>query len=286
MLAHSTAAAALTAMLTLATGAFGFDNSRYPDLRGEWNRRPVPGIGPSFDPTKAPGLAQQAPLTPEYQKILEASLADLAAGGGGFSKDYLCISSGMPMRMTAYQPLEFIIADGVTHIAGADGYMHRRIYTDGRAWPKNPEPSRIGYSIGHWIDTDGDGNFDRLEVETRHFRGARTFDQSGIPLHEDNQTIVKEIIYLDTSNRNLMHNEITVFDHALTRPWTVHKEYIRDPGVEPAWIPWDCAEGNNHVTIADEDYIIGGDGLLMPAKKDQPPPDLRHFKQAGGQTSK
>ena len=88
MLAHSTATAALTAMLTLATGAFGFDNSRYPDLRGEWNRRPVPGIGPSFDPTKAPGLAQQAPLTPEYQKILEASLADLAAGGGGFSKDY------------------------------------------------------------------------------------------------------------------------------------------------------------------------------------------------------
>ena len=142
MLAHSTATAALTAMLTLATGAFGFDDSRYPDLRGEWNRRPVPGIGPSFDPTKAPGLAQQAPLTPEYQKILEASLADLAAGGGGFSKDYLCISSGMPMRMTAYQPLEFIIADGVTHIAGADGYMHRRIYTDGRAWPKNPEPSR------------------------------------------------------------------------------------------------------------------------------------------------
>jgi hypothetical protein len=260
------------------TGAQAFDDSIYPDWKGQWNRLEVPGIAPSFDPTKRPGLGQQAPLTPEYQKVLEASLADQAAGGGGFGPDYLCISSGMPMRMTAYNPLEFIITADTTHIAGPDGYMHRRIYTDGRDWPADVEPSRIGYSLGRWLDEDGDGNFDTLLVETRNFRGQRAFDQTGIPLHEDNQTIVKERIFLDKTNPNLLHDEITVIDHALSRPWTVLKKYVRDPNKRAVWIAWDCEEGNPHVRIGNEDYMLGADGLLMPSKKDQQPPDLKHFK--------
>jgi hypothetical protein len=28
-------------------------------------------------------------------------------------------------------------------------------------------------------------------------------------------------------------------------------------------------------------YLNAADGLLMPARKDQPPPDLRYFKPAG-----
>jgi hypothetical protein len=265
------------ALMLIPGGAWAFDDANYPDLKGQWNRQEVPGIGPSFDPTRRPGLAQQAPLIPEYQKILEASLADQAAGGGGFAPDYLCISSGMPMRMTAYTPLEIIVTADTTHVTGPDGYMHRRIYTDGRDWPADVEPSRIGYSIGRWIDEDGDGKFDTLIVETRHFRGQRAFDQTGIPLHEDNQTVVKERIYLDKTNRNVLHNEMTVIDHALTRPWTVTKNYVRDPNARPVWIPWDCAEGNPHVRIGEEDYMVGADGLLMPAKKGQRPPDLRYF---------
>jgi hypothetical protein len=31
--------------------------------------------------------------------------------------------------------------------------------------------------------------------------------------------------------------------------------------------------------IGKENYFLSADGLLMPAKKDQPPPDLRYFKQ-------
>jgi hypothetical protein len=266
------------ALMLMSGGASAFDDSNYPDLNGQWNRQETPGIAPSFDPTKRPGLAQKAPLTPEYQKILEASLADQAAGGGGFAPDYLCISSGMPMRMTAYTPLEFIVTADTTHVAGPDGYMHRRIYTDGRDWPADVEPSRIGYSIGRWIDEDADGKFDTLLVETRYFRGQRAFDQTGIPLHEDNQTVVMERIYLDKTNRNILHDEMTVIDHALTRPWTVMKSYVRDPSTRPVWIAWDCAEGNPHVRIGLEDYMVGGDGLLMPAKKGQQPPDLRYFE--------
>src|SRR5262245_2533735 len=113
------------ALMLMSGGASAFNDADYPDLKGQWNRQEIAGIAPSFDPTKRPGLAQQAPLTPKYQKILEASLADQAAGGGGFAPDYLCISSGMPMRMTAYTPLEIIITGDTTHITGPDGYMHR-----------------------------------------------------------------------------------------------------------------------------------------------------------------
>jgi hypothetical protein len=39
-----------------------------------------------------------------------------------------------------------------------------------------------------------------------------------------------------------------------------------------------CPEKNDHIKIGDETYMRSGDGLLMPAKKDQRPPDLRYFK--------
>jgi len=269
------------ALMLMSGGASAFDDSNYPDLKGQWNRQETPGIAPSFDPTKRPGLAQRAPLTPEYQKILEASLADQAAGGGGFAPDYLCISSGMPMRMTAYTPLEFIVTADTTHVAGPDGYMHRRIYTDGRDWPADVEPSRIGYSIGRWIDEDGDGRYDVLVAETRGLKNPRTYDASGIPFHEDSRTIIKEKIYLDRANRNLLHDEITIIDNVLTRPWTVIKNYRRVLTDKPVWWREDiCAENNVHVVLGKEDYFLSADGFLMPIKKDQPPPDLRYFKQS------
>jgi hypothetical protein len=34
------------------------------------------------------------------------------------------------------------------------------------------------------------------------------------------------------------------------------------------------------VRIGKENYMMSADGYLMPAKKDQPPPDLRYFNQA------
>jgi hypothetical protein len=39
-------------------------------------------------------------------------------------------------------------------------------------------------------------------------------------------------------------------------------------------------EANPHVRIGKENYMMSADGHLMPAKKDQPPPDLRYFNQA------
>jgi hypothetical protein len=274
-------AAALGALLIIVSSARGFDDANYPDLKGQWTRLPVPGITgtPSFDPTKRFGRDQQAPLTAEYQKIYEGNLIDQAAGGGGIGKSYLCIPEGMPMTMQAYEPMEVIVTGGTTHITIQGMGVHRRIYTDGRDWPDDVDPAYLGYSIGKWIDEDGDGRYHTLAVETRHLKGQRVFDITGIPLHEDNQTVIRERIYLDTANSNVLHDEITVIDHALTRPWTANKSYRRDANPRPVWRESVCEENNPHVLIGKEDYMLSADGLLMPAKKGQVPPDLRYFKQ-------
>src|SRR5437660_1042562 len=107
----------------------------------------------------------------------------------------------------------------------------RGIYTDGRDFPKDEEPTWSGYSIGKWLDSDNDGRFDTLEVETRNFKGPRVYEASGIPLHRDNESIVKERIALDKDNKDLLRYEITTIDHALTKPWTVMKTFHRERNV-------------------------------------------------------
>jgi hypothetical protein len=93
------AALALTTFAHATAGAEILDYEKYPNLKGQWNRfiiRGVPGQ-PSFDQTKSGGLAQDAPLTPEYKALLEASVADQASGGLGGTGDHArCSAAGMP----------------------------------------------------------------------------------------------------------------------------------------------------------------------------------------------
>jgi len=274
---------ALAAALTMVVAdAQALDETKYPDWKGAWRRIPVPGVTgqPAYDQTKRLGPAQQAPLTPEAQAIMAASMADQAKGGQGNYPTYTCLSPGMPRIMTMYGMAEFVITPDTVHILIEHVHDARRIYTDGRDWPKTIQPTLQGYSIGRWIDEDGDGRYDVLEVETRGFKGPRAFDASGMPLHSDNQSVIKERIYKDKSNPNILLDEITTIDNSLTRPWTVTKKYGRDPNEKPIWAEENCAEGNGHVEIRGQGYFLSADGDLMPTRKDQAPPDLRHFKPA------
>jgi hypothetical protein len=274
-------ALAVAALLLATTGlVWAFDDAKYPDLSGAWDR--TGGAAPRFDTSKPRGLPQQAPLTPEYQKLYEASLADQAAGGQGDHTVYKCLAWGMPAMMNGYASIQIIVRPEITYMLIDDGNdSFRRIYTDGRSFPEDAEPGFTGYSIGKWLDTTGSGRFDTLEVETRDFVGPRVYDNTGLMLHPDNQSIIKERIYLDKKDPNSLHDEITVEDHALTRPWTVMKVYKRSP--EPIqWREDVCVENNPHVGIGNDTYMLSADGYLMPVKKGQKPPDLHHF----GETSK
>ena len=87
----SAGALALAAALAMTfASAQAFDETKFPDWSGQWKK--PQGIGNQWDQTKRPGAAQQAPLTPEYQKIFEASLADQAAGGQGDDIRITCVS--------------------------------------------------------------------------------------------------------------------------------------------------------------------------------------------------
>jgi hypothetical protein len=268
------AGALLAALAATPSGAVAHDETRYPDWSGQWSR--PQGVGFGWDETKPRGLGQKAPLIPEYQAMLEGSIKDQLAGGQGLDKRITCMTNGMPRIMTFIRPVEFIVLPNVTYIH-YENVMPRRIYTDGRSWPTDEDPTFAGYSIGTWIDRDGAGRYDLLEVETRQFKGPRTLDESGIPLHLDNATIVKERISLDRADRDRMRNEITVIDHAFTHPWTVTKTYQRIPN--DRWYEDNCNEENHHIYIGEEGYFISGDGYLMPSRKDQAPPDLKYFKQ-------
>jgi hypothetical protein len=260
--------------LSIAAAA-AHDASKYPDWSGMWRRKP--GTGIVYDETKPRGLAQKPPLIPEYQKIWEASMADQAAGGQGGDTRVTCRSNGMPRMTIIVRPIGFFIQDDITLVV-YDNNIARWIYTDGRDFPKDPEqPSYAGYSIGKWTDTDGDGKFDTLTVETRQFKGPRVYDDSGLPLHYDNESVIVEKLSLDKTDKNVLLNEITTHDHALTQPWTVTKRYLRIP--PPVEFHEDlCNEDNMHVYVGKEGYLLSGDGYLMPTKKDQAPPDLRYFK--------
>jgi hypothetical protein len=290
----SAIAVAVTATAMMVGAVQAADDAKYPDWKGAWTRWFPPGSTlepnggftaggqPSHDQTKPWGRGQEAPLTPEYRKIFEDSLADQANGGQGnfFDHAVRCMPGGMPLMTIAFGAMEFIVTPETTYIAPGGGEPLRRIFTDGRDWPTDldPAPTYAGYSIGRWIDEDGDGQYDVLEVETRGFKGPRAYEETGLPLHIDNQSIFKERIYRDKADPNILHDEITSIDHALTRPWTVDKRYVHNPNLRAEWPEVYLTDNNLHIVIGKENYFLGADGVLMPAKKDQAPPDLRYFK--------
>lgn len=266
----------LTALSPFAARAF--DESKYPDWSGQWIK--ADGGAPRYDPSKPEGRGQQAPLKEPYRRMHEESMADQKTGGQGlYISSVKCIPLGMPFQMGIVFPFEFVVTEKTTFVLYEITTSEtRRIYTDGRDWPKEQDPTFPGYSIGRWRDTTGSGRYDTLEIETRDLRVPRLFDQTGISFAEDGQAIIKERIFLDKNDPKILHDEMTTIDNALTRPWSAFKSYRRLPKV--TWTENNCTEGNYNIAIGSQVYLLSGDGKLMPIKKDQPPPDLSYFKPA------
>ena len=100
---NSTLAAAVAlgaALMVTIGGTRAADDMKYPDWRGQWIRIPVRlPTQPSHDQTKPWGRGQEAPLTPEYQAVLEVSIADQAQGGLGNFPTTTGRAAGMPHMM-------------------------------------------------------------------------------------------------------------------------------------------------------------------------------------------
>ena len=235
-------------------------------------RRP----GDPWDPAKPAGLAQRAPLTPEYQAIFETSLADQAAGGRGNNYQTSCVLDGMPRIMSLTAPMEILIQPAYTILIFENAFP-RRIYTDGRKWPTDEEPTFEGYSIGKWIDEDGDGRYDVLEVETRLLTGPRALEVSAV---------CRCTGTMRPSSRSASISTRPTRTCCTTRsPRSTTPSRIPGRSTRPM-----CASASRNgrnicaarrptaSTSAATTYAVSPDGKLMPVREGQPPPDLRYFK--------
>jgi hypothetical protein len=92
--------------------------------------------------------------------------------------------------------------------------IYRQIFTDGRGLPEDPNPSWMGYSIGHW---EGD----TLVVTTAGYNDRTTLDLGGHP-HTEALRVTERFHRRDTGHIDL---EVTLDDpKAYTRSWTLPVE--------------------------------------------------------------
>jgi hypothetical protein len=124
-----------------------------------------------------------------------------------------CKPSGGPRQFLTPYGVEFLEPVDLTRVIVIDiGGPHsmRTIYTDGRAHPKDLEPTALGHSIGHWDNGT-------LVVDTVGFNERFWIDRWGLP-HTQRLHLTERFTRLDPAT---LKYEITVDDPgAYTASWT------------------------------------------------------------------
>jgi hypothetical protein len=116
----------------------------------------------------------------------------------------------------------------------------RQIFLDGRDFPKDPNPSWYGYSVGHWED-------DTLVIETRGINESTWLDNAGRP-HSDQMKLIERFRRPDFGH---FENTMTIDDSkAYTKPWTVVEtaRYLADSEL----LEYVCTENNK-----DYEHLVG-----------------------------
>ncbi len=162
------------------------------------------------------GPPPPAPLKPEYEKKYQAYLALQKAGKAPEPDSWNCVPYPFPGSMRLPYPMEFLFTPGRVTIAIETDSMVRRIYTDGRPLPEDPDPGYQGSSIGHW---EGD----TLVTETIGLNS----DMKIVPTIDHSDKLkIEERIYLTGPDE--MEIDTTMTDpEVLTQPWTTKSFYTR-----------------------------------------------------------
>ena len=147
-----------------------------------------------------------------------------------------CEPPGMPGIMTQPYNIEFLFTPGrVTLIQEA--YMQvRRIFTDGRPLPEEPDPTYNGVSIGRW---EGD----TLVVTTTGLREGGTMGRWGITYSD--KVRLTERIHLDPKDKNILIVENSFDDPAaLAAPWHSTYYFARDRTLDQ--LEFVCAQNDRN----------------------------------------
>jgi hypothetical protein len=122
-----------------------------------------------------------------------------------------CDPPGVPRVYFHPYPFEFVHTPKYTLMLYEYDHMIRRIYTDGRSIPADPDLTWMGYSVGHW---EGDSTF---VVETAGFNDKTWLDRLGHP-HSNQLRVIERFRRID---RDHMQIDFTMQDSkALVKPWT------------------------------------------------------------------
>jgi hypothetical protein len=190
------------------------------DLSGVWqaheqNRKYIFNLAVDFKPG-------EFPIQPWAEALTKERMTD---AGQSESPPTHCLPQGIPIVDTsgaAGFPLKIIQEPALVTILYEAMSGFRQIFLDGRTLPEDPNPTWMGYSVGHW---DGD----TLVVDTTGFNGKTWLDVNGHPtteaLHVTERFRRRDFGHLDL--------QLTIDDpKAYSKPWTVNLSWQFQPDTE------------------------------------------------------
>ena len=205
----------------------------HPDLgngKGVWNPRVIANIAGVGDRNRSPvERIVDVPFQPWAKGVYDERQRNLQQQ----DPESKCLPPGIPRMMATPFPFQiFQLSDRVLFVFEGGAHVWRAIYTDGRAHPKDPNPSFLGDSVGRW---EGD----TLVVDAIGFNEATWLDQAGHPHTEALHTIER----FTRTNEQTLRYEVTIDDpHAYTQPWTTSYTIPWAAGAE--LLEYICQENN------------------------------------------
>lgn len=196
-----------------------------PDLSGVWQS---PGVK-YLQNIAADLKPEDVPLQPWAAALLKERMTGVHAAE---EPDANCLPQGVPKINVTPVPFKIVQnPDEVIILYEAFG-QYRQIFMDGRALPKDPNPTWMGYSVGKW---DGDA----LVIETIGFNGKMWIDQAGHPT-TDAVHVTERLRRPDFGRLQI---QVTIDDpKAYTKPWTVTEEMKLLPDTD--LLEFVCNENN------------------------------------------
>ena len=178
----------------------------------------------------------EIPLKPWARDLYNQRIANNGKDHPGVS----CLPSGIPEKDNIPDGLKLVQTEDLTLLLHESRTIYRQIFTDGRPLPKNPQPTWMGYSIGHW---EGD----TFVVETIGQNGKTWLDMKGLPGTESLRMTER----FKRPSIGHMDLEFTVDDpEAYTKPWKVNQAWRLLPDAE--LIESICEENNR-----DPGHMVG-----------------------------
>ena len=196
-----------------------------PDLSGFW----IPENLTKHLLNLAADLGPEGPpLTPWGQGVLNERIANEGKDHPGVS----CLPSGIPEKDNIPDGLKVVQTEDLTIVLHESRTIYRQIFTDGRPLPKDPQPTWMGYSIGHW-------DKDTFVVETIGQNGRTWLDMRGLPGTEK----LKVTERFTRARIGHMDIDVTIDDPvAYTKPWNVRLQWRLLPDTD--LIESICEENN------------------------------------------